>query len=235
MQATVRPAAEGSRKASILPSVKARIPEATVRRLPLYLQALDALPGGRRQISSEELASRGGVNAAKVRKDLSHLGCLGIRGVGYAVGDLQAEIRSELGLTQEWVMVIVGVGNLGRALASFGGFEAQGFQIVGLFDADPAKVGKRIAGHRIEPVSGLATAAQRLGASIGVITTPAAVAQEVADQLVRAGVESILNFAPQVIKVPDHVELRAVDFSNELRVLSYHLNRRRSDPKPESA
>jgi redox-sensing transcriptional repressor len=215
--------------------VKSRIPEATVRRLPLYLQTLETLPGGRRQISSEELASRAGVNAAKVRKDLSHLGCLGVRGVGYAVDDLQAEIRSELGLTREWGMVIVGVGNLGRALASFEGFEAEGFRIVGLFDADAAKVGSRVAGHRIQPISGLVGSIRKNRASIGVITTPAAGAQKAADLLAEAGVESILNFAPVVIKVPDHIDVRRVDFSNELRVLSYHLHRRRSDVRSESA
>ena len=231
----MRRPAEVSAHASILPSVKDRIPEATVRRLPIYVQALEGLSAGHDQISSEELASRAGVTASIVRKDLSHLGCLGVRGVGYDVGDLHAEIRSELGLTREWAMVIVGVGNLGRALASFGGFEAQGFRIVGLFDADPAKVGRRVAGHRIEPVADLVSAVRREGAAIGVITTPAAVAQEVAGLLAEAGVESILNFAPQVIRVPEHIELRAVDFSHELRVLSYHLNRRRSGARSEPA
>ncbi len=218
-----------------MPGVKDRIPEATVRRLPLYLQTLEALPASWRRISSEELAVRAGVNAAKLRKDLSHLGCLGVRGVGYAVADLQSRIRAELGLTREWSMAIVGIGNLGRALASSGGFEAQGFQIVGLFDADPAKVGSTVAGHPIEPMEDLAGAVAERDVSIGVITTPAAVAQQVADLLAAAGVESILNFSPIVIRVPDDIEVRRVDFSNELRVLSYHLHRRRNDPRTESA
>jgi redox-sensing transcriptional repressor len=211
-----------------LPRVRERIPEATVRRIPLYLQTLEALPASWRQISSEEMAVRAGVKAATLRKDLSFLGCLGIRGVGYAVEDLQARIRAELGLTREWSMVIVGVGNLGRALASFEGFEAQGFHVVGLFDVDAVKVGTEVAGLTVEPVGDLIGSARGRNADIGVITTPAAAAQQVADLLAKAGVRSILNFSPSVIRVPEPIDVRRVDFSNELRVISYHLHRRGS-------
>jgi redox-sensing transcriptional repressor len=215
--------------------MKSPIPDATVQRLPRYLQCLEDLAGSRRQVSSEELAARAGVNAAKVRKDLSHLGCLGVRGVGYVVPDLQAQIRLALGLAREWPMVIVGVGFLGRALANFSGFAAQGFRVVGLFDSDPAKVGSGVGRHVIEPVTGLAEAVREREVAIGVISTPAFVAQDVADLLAEAGVESILNFAPVAIRAPDHIEIRRVDLSNELRVLSYHLHRRRSEERPESA
>lgn len=204
------------------------IPEAALRRLPLYLQCLEALPGSWNQISSDALAAHAGVNAAIVRKDLSRLGALGVRGVGYKVSDLRFEIRRQLGLTGELPMVIVGIGNLGRALASFGGFRAQGFRVVGLFDADPAKIGARVDEYVVEPTADLVKAVGRRRAVIGVICTPAPVAQGVADLLAEAGVESILNFAPVVIRVPDHIAVRRVDFSNELRVLGYHVHRRRS-------
>jgi redox-sensing transcriptional repressor len=215
--------------------VKTSIPDATVQRLPLYLQCLEALPGSRRQISSEELAARAGVNAANVRKDLSHLGCLGVRGVGYVVSDLRVQIRATLGLVEEWRIVIVGIGDLGRALANFGGFGAQGFRVVGLFDSDPDKIGGSVGGVSIEPIEALAGAVREREAAIGVITTPAAVAQDVADLLAEAGISSILNFAPVVIRVPSDIEVRRVDFSNELRVLSYHLHRREIGGRSASA
>lgn len=202
------------------------MPRATVQRLPLYLQCLADLPAGRGSIPSEELASRAGVNSAKVRKDLSYLGSYGVRGVGYNVEHLQFEIRRELGLTRDWAVVIVGVGNLGTALANYGGFLERGFQVVGLFDSDPKKLGRRVNGLAIEPVNAIGKAVEKRQVSIGVITTPASAAQEVADRLAAAGVKSILNFAPVVIRVPDSVELRRVDLSTELQVLSFYLQRR---------
>jgi redox-sensing transcriptional repressor len=205
--------------------VRDALPDATVRRLPLYLQCLEATPGARTYLSSEEVAARAGVNAAKVRKDLSYLGCSGVRGVGYRVADLQAEIRRELGLTRDRPMVIVGIGNLGRALANFAGFASQGFRVVGLFDADPATVGGTVHGVEVEPIEALPAAVRDRRAVIGVITTPAAAAQGVADVLAGAGVEAILNFAPVVVRVPPPVEVRRVDLSNELRVLAYHAGR----------
>jgi redox-sensing transcriptional repressor len=212
--------------------VRDALPDATVRRLPLYLQCLEAVPGGRTHVSSEDLAARAGVNAAKVRKDLSYAGCSGVRGVGYRVADLQAQIRLELGLTRDRPMVIVGIGNLGRALADFAGFASQGFRVVGLFDADPATLGTTVNGVEIESIEALPAAVQERGAVIGVITTPAGAAQDVADVLAAAGVEAILNFAPVVVRVPPGVEVRRVDLSNELRVLGYHAGRGRAADEP---
>jgi redox-sensing transcriptional repressor len=197
-----------------------------VQRLPLYLQCLDDLPAGQSSISSEELATEAGLNSAQVRKDLSFLGSYGVRGVGYDVDKLRFEIRQELGLNKERGMVIVGIGNLGRALANFRGFQEQGFQIVGLFDADPRKIGGRIDGHEIEPLDALGDAVRSRDAAIAVIATPAESAQEVADLLASAGICAILNFAPVVIRVPDAVDVRRVDFSSELRVLSFYLHQR---------
>ena len=203
------------------------IPEATVARLPLYLRVLvEAADARTPTISSERLASLAGVNAAKVRKDLSYLGSLGTRGVGYDVEFLLFEISRELGLTQDWPVVIVGLGNLGHALANYRGFTTRGFRVVGLVDADEKRVGEDIGGLIVRHIDDLAVLAKEVGAAIGVIATPAAVAQEVADLLVAAGVTSILNFAPTVISVPDTVAVRKVDLSIELQILSFYQHRR---------
>src|SRR4051812_22280803 len=176
-------------------------------------------------ISSERLAELAGVNAAKVRKDLSYLGSLGTRGVGYDVEFLLFEISRELGLTRDWPVVIVGLGNLGHALANYKGFTARGFQVVGLVDVDPARVGEEIAGIKVRHLDELSALAKEVRPSIGVIATPANVAQDVADLLVNAGVTSILNFAPGVISVPEGVAVRKVDLSIELQILSFYQHR----------
>jgi redox-sensing transcriptional repressor len=204
-----------------------RIPEATVARLPLYYRAL--LEAAERQvatISSERLAELAGVNAAKVRKDLSYLGSYGTRGVGYDVEYLLHEISRELGLTRDWPVAIVGIGNLGRALANYRGFGARGFRVVALVDADPALVGQLVADQPVEPITDLDAIVRERQIAIGVLATPASVAQEVADQLVAAGVRSILNFAPAVLTVPDGVSLRKVDLAIELQILSFYQLRR---------
>jgi len=204
-----------------------RIPEATVARLPVYLRSLlEAAEAKTATISSERLAELSGVNAAKVRKDLSYLGSYGTRGVGYDVEYLLYEISRELGLTQDWPVVIVGVGHLGHALANYrAGFGARGFRVVALVDADPAKLGERVGDLRIRDPKDLPTIVRKEGAAIGIIATPARVAQEVADRLVDAGVTAILNFAPTVVHVPPHVSLRKVDLSIELQILSFYQQR----------
>ena len=203
-----------------------RIPEATVARLPVYLRSLlETAEAKVRTISSERLAELAGVNAAKVRKDLSYLGSYGTRGVGYDVEYLLFQISRELGLTQDWPVVIVGIGNLGHALSNYRGFQARGFRIVALFDADPDKVGALAGGLRVSAMDDLDDVARREHVAIAVITTPPNVAQEVADRLVAAGVTSILNFAPTVLTVPDHVSLRKVDLSIELQILSFYQQR----------
>ena len=191
----------------------------------MYLRCLEALPEGQSRVSSEELAALANVNPAKVRKDLSYLGTFGVRGVGYDVEHLRFQIRTELGLEREWHLVIVGVGNLGRALANYGGFATKGFSIVGLFDAAERKIGTEVAGLTVEPLEELDDAVRDREATIGVITTPAEAAQEVADALMDAGIRSILNFAPTVIRPRDGVEVRRVDLSTELQVLSFYLHR----------
>jgi len=203
-----------------------RIPEATVARLPVYLRSLVQLAESKTAtISSESLADLAGVNAAKVRKDLSFLGSYGTRGVGYDVEYLLYQISRELGLTQDWPVVIVGVGNLGLALAKYGGFEIRGFKIAALVDAHPQKVGERVGDLVVRHVDELSplVAAERI--AIGIIATPASAAQDVADRLVAAGVTSILNFAPARLDVADGVSVRKVDLSTELQILSFYQQR----------
>lgn len=203
-----------------------RIPEATVARLPIYLRSLYELSDGPGTISSERLAEMAGVNAAKVRKDLSYLGSYGTRGVGYDVEYLLYQISRELGLTQDRPVAIVGLGNLGHALANYRGFMARGFRIVALFDADQAKVGERVGDLLVRHLDEVAAVAESENLAIGVITTPASAAQDVADRLVAAGVGSILNFAPVVLSVPPYVSVRKVDLSIELQILSFYQQRR---------
>lgn len=203
------------------------IPEATVARLPVYLRALTGLAdGGTTTCSSEELAASAGVNSAKLRKDLSHLGSYGTRGVGYDVEYLRYQIAREIGVTQDWPVVIVGIGNLGHALANFSGFRSRGFRVVALLDADPSRHAEQVAGVDVRPFSDLAAIVAEHGVAIGVISTPAHAAQDVADAMVSAGIRSILNFAPAVLSVPQGVDVRKVDLSIELQILAYHEQRK---------
>jgi len=163
------------------------------------------------------------VNSAQVRKDLSHLGSHGTRGVGYNVGELRAQLRQALGLTQGYSVALIGAGNLGTALANYGGFEAWGFEVKAVLDADGEKVGRIVGGRPIEKLENLEEIVGQRGISIAILATPAAAAQDVADRVVRAGIKSILNFAPSVLQVPDGVEVRRVDLSTELQILTFHL------------
>ena len=196
-------------------------------RLPVYLRALTALAeSGVSTVSSDELASAAGVNSPKLRKDLSHLGSYGTRGVGYDVDYLIFQVSRELGLSQDWPVIIVGLGHLGHALANYGGFVSRGFAIRALVDADPDLTGEAVAGLAVRPLAELERLVRDHGIAIGVIATPAAGAQEVCDRLVAAGVTSILNFAPTVLVVPDEVEVRKVDMSIELQILAFHEQRK---------
>jgi redox-sensing transcriptional repressor len=199
-----------------------RIPEATVARLAVYLRVLTGLAdGGRGTVSSGELASAAGVNPAGLRKDLSHLGPCGVRGVGYDVATLRNRVAAVLGGERSRACVLVGIGNLGSALADYAGFGTRGFQFVGLFDADPARIGRAIGGQPVRPIAELEQVVARTSASIGVIATPAEVAQPMCDRLTAAGVRSILNFAPVALVAPDGVDVRQVDLSVELQVLAF--------------
>jgi redox-sensing transcriptional repressor len=208
--------------------VRARpIPEATVGRLPVYLRALvEMAERGKSTLSSETLAEAAGVNSAKVRKELSYLGSYGTRGVGYDVAYLIHQVRRELGLTQDWPVLIAGIGNLGHALARYRGFAERGFRIVALVDIDAGKLGEVVEGVRIRSVEEMPALVERHDVAIGMICTPASGAQDVADRMVEAGIRSILNFAPAHINVPTHVSVRKVDLSLELQILAFYEQRK---------
>jgi redox-sensing transcriptional repressor len=203
--------------------VNSSIPAATVARLPVYLRCLTDLPPAQATCSSEELAAIAGVNSAQVRKDLSYLGSQGVRGVGYNVLELGRELRRALGLTQGYSVAIAGIGNLGRALSNYGGFAAWGFDIVALFDADPAKVGRVYGGLQVDGMDDLERVVKKRDVTIGIVATPATAAQEVADRFIGAGLRSILNFAPTVLHVPDGTSVRRVDLSTELQILTFYM------------
>jgi redox-sensing transcriptional repressor len=203
------------------------LPEATVARLPEYLRALHNLADDDQDtVSSEGLAAAAGVNSAKLRKDLSHLGSYGTRGVGYDVRLLIEQIEQVLGLHESRAVALVGIGNLGHALAGYAGFATRGFHIAALFDADPSRVGERVGGMSVRDIADVEAVVDAERISIGVIATPAHAAQRVADRLVAAGVTSILNFAPCVLVVPDGVDVRKVDLAIELQILSFHEHRK---------
>ena len=194
-------------------------------RLPVYQRILlELVRSGTSTVSSEQLAHMARVNASKVRKDLSFFGSFGTRGSGYDTEFLLANIDKELGLDTDWPVVIVGLGNLGRALANAPGFTSRGFRVAALFDVDPALVGTTIGSLEVRHVDEFEEWAAGCTPAIGVIATPASAAQEVADRLVEAGTGSLLNFAPRVLHVPAHVLLRYVDLSIELQVMSFYLS-----------
>jgi len=196
----------------------------TVRRLSIYSRCLAQLDeDGVKTISSHELAERFHLNSAQVRKDLAYFGEFGIRGIGYYVANLRAELSRLLGLDREWRVVLVGFGNLGSALFHYKGFGRQGFRIAAIVDDDPAKAARRVDGLEILPLAELPRVVKQQSIQIGVIAVPGDAAQAVADRLVAAGVRAILNFAPARLKVPRDVRLQNVDLSIELENLSFHL------------
>ena len=206
------------------PSRLPRVPEMTVRRLSTYLRCLAQLDeDGVKTVSSQELAERFHLNSAQVRKDLAYFGEFGIRGIGYYVNSLRAELQRILGLDREWAVALVGFGNLGSALFHYKGFARQGFRIAAIFDEDPRKVAREIDATPIFPSRDLGREVKARGIQVAIVAVPAESAQAVADQLVAAGIKAILNFAPARIKVPKDVRFKNVDLSIELETLSFYL------------
>jgi redox-sensing transcriptional repressor len=202
-----------------------KIPAATITRLSLYSRNLEELVGEDiKVISSEKLAERCGVNSAQIRKDLAYFGEFGVRGVGYYVRDLLFEIKKILGLNREWSMFLVGIGNLGSALIAHENFIRQGYRFVAAFDNDPNKVGKKLPnGLMVQSIDNLKAVKETTNAEIGVISTPASKAQEVANRMIEADIRAILNFAPVQIQVPKGFSVENVDFTVKLDNLAYHL------------
>jgi redox-sensing transcriptional repressor len=201
-----------------------RIPEMTIRRLSVYTRCLLQLEeDGVTTISSQELAERFNLNSAQVRKDLAYFGEFGVRGIGYHVSGLKAELQRILGLDREWPVALIGLGNLGAALFHYKGFSRQGFRIAVVFDDDPAKVGRDIDGVPIFATSDLAREARARAIQIAVLAVPAEAAQGVTDLVVAAGIKAVLNFAPARLRVPREARLKNVDLSIELETLSFYL------------
>lgn len=204
-----------------------KIAESTVRRLSLYLRFLEAFEKqGIDTVSSAALASRGGTTSAQVRKDLSFFGSFGKRGLGYSVPELASRLRDILGLGREYRVTVIGAGNIGHALVSFRGFTERGFRVVSIYDGDPAKIGQEWNGFVVGDEQHLERDLDKTPVDIGIIATPASVAQGLTDRLVAAGVCAILNFAPVQLKTPDGVIVKNVNLSLELEALSYGLRQR---------
>lgn len=211
-----------------------RLSRAAAHRLSLYLRCLAGWPADGGKVSSGRIAEAVGVSDAQVRRDLAALGHLGQRGIGYDARDLSTAIRSALGINRTWRAVLVGVGNLARALLRYQGFRAQGFEIAGVFDTDEEKVGRPVEGVPVEPITRLGERVAELGAELGVITVPAEAAQAVADELVAAGVRGVLNFAPVLLRLPDHVRLVTVDLTIQLEQLAFLVRLGDTPPRPDA-
>ena len=201
-----------------------KIPEMTVRRLSVYTRCLQQLEeDGVKTVSSQELAERFNFNSAQVRKDLAYFGEFGVRGIGYYVSGLKAELQRILGLDREWQVALVGLGNLGSALFNYKGFARQGFRIRAIFDDDPAKAGKSVDGVLVLPLRDLPREAKARNLQIAIVAVPAESAQAVTEKIVAAGIKAILNFAPSRIRTGKDVRLKNVDLSIELESLSFYL------------
>jgi redox-sensing transcriptional repressor len=200
------------------------IPDVVIDRLPVYARALAILErNGRQVVSSQELGAQLGVTPAQIRKDLIYFGRFGKQGRGYSVRRLLDELQQILGLDREWTMVLVGVGQLGRAILAYAGFAPQGFRIVGAFDADPSRVGEQIGDLSVQPAADLEPALQLQPVDIGIVATPAAHAQSVIDRLVGCGVKAILNYAPIAAHVPPHVHIKDIDPVLSLQSMTFYL------------
>ncbi|MGB9803336.1 MAG: redox-sensing transcriptional repressor Rex [Desulfofundulus sp.] len=202
-----------------------RVPEATITRLSIYSRYLERMDqNGITTVSSDEIAEGVGVNPAKVRKDLAYFGEFGTRGIGYNVRDLTRYLRKILGLDQNWPLILAGAGNLGCALCTYRGFNSRGFQIVGVFDNDLGKIGKKIANLDVLPMEKMPEVIKRHGVRIGIVAVPPAAAQEVAEYMVMNGIEAILNFAPVILNISGGIEIRNVDLSVTLESLTFNVS-----------
>lgn len=214
---------------------RARVPRPTAQRLSLYLREVERLAGtGRATVSSRGLGAAAGATEAQVRKDLAIIGRTGQPGVGYDVEALGSAIRAAIGVHRQWSAVLVGAGNIGRALAAYRRFREEGFEIAAVFDADPAMVGRRVSGMEVQAMDALPEFVRRREVGIGIIAVPPDAAQQVADRLVSAGVQGILNFAPRRLQVPDRVPTVDVDFRSALERLVLEVSQRESDAPPRA-
>ena len=204
---------------------KTFIPDIVIGRLPLYLRALQRMSQEGRQVtSSQELGERLGISAAQIRKDLSQFGEFGKQGTGYNIQFLTDQLRQIMKLDRVWEMVVVGAGDVGHALARYQGFRDRGFQVTMIFDNDPAKVGQKIDDFIVQDMDNMVNAIRNAGIKVGMVATPAAYAQDVVDQLVEAGIQAILNYAPIQIITPADVRVQYIDPATHLQRMSYYLD-----------
>ncbi len=208
-----------------------RIPASTIRRLSHYLRSLEDLEAsGDETVSSEELALRGQTTAAQVRKDLSHFGSFGKRGLGYRIEELSARLRQILGVDRVWKVALIGAGRIGSALFEYPAFESRGYECVAIIDSDPAKIGTYWSELQIHGPDDLESLLAELGVELVILAVPARAAQEMAERSVRAGIKGILNFAPIRLKVPRHVPVEDVNLVMELEALSFAITQHGSEP-----
>jgi redox-sensing transcriptional repressor len=201
------------------------IPAPAVRRLSLYLRQLESFQRkGRRTISSKQLGESLGLTDAQVRKDLAYFGQFGHPGIGYRVEELIARLRSILGTDRTWNVALVGLGNLGRALSAYRGFESKGFKLVAIFDTDPDKIGKPHGPFTVQPLDTIAEAVVEQQIRMAILAVPGDVAQEVADLLVKSGVRGVLNFAPVSLTLPPDIGVNSVDLAVQLEQLAFQVS-----------
>jgi redox-sensing transcriptional repressor len=206
------------------PSRPESIPNPAVRRLSLYLRQLESVrQTGRRTISSKQLGESLHLTDAQVRKDLAYFGQFGHPGIGYRVEDLILEVRKILGTDKVWNVVLIGAGNIGRAMGGYRGFDKKGFRVIAVFDNDPAKVGRKLGAFTIQPLSEIADTIQKQAVKLAIMAVPAESAQDIADQLITAGVRGLLNFAPVSLTVPQNVALNTVDMAVQLEQLAFQV------------
>ena len=206
------------------PSRPESIPNPAVRRLSLYLRQLERFARtGRRTISSKQLGESLHLTDAQIRKDLAYFGQFGHPGIGYKVEDLILEVRKILGTDKIWGVIMVGAGNIGRAMAGYRGFDRKGFKVVAVFDNDVTKIGRKLGGFTVQPLTEMAETVQKNSVRLAIIAVPADSAQDIADQLIAAGVRGLLNFAPVSLTVPQNVALNTVDMAVQLEQLAFQV------------
>jgi redox-sensing transcriptional repressor len=201
------------------------IPDIVIGRLPIYLRALTQLvQQGHEITSSHELGQRLGISSAQIRKDLSHFGEFGKQGTGYQISHLQAQLKQILQVNKEWPMIVVGAGDLGRAIAHYGGFVERGFRVIGIFDNDPAKIGTGSGDLKVRNIATMPDFIRERNVKIAMIAIPATHAQAVSDTLVESGIRAILNYAPITLSVPDNVHVQYIDPVTHLQRMTYYLD-----------
>lgn len=205
--------------------IEAHIPDVVIRRLPLYMRTLQSLieENDSRSVSSDQLANAIGVSGAQIRRDLSYFGRFGKQGKGYDGQHLIDEINHILQLDRQWDVALVGFGNLGRAIAQYGGFVPSTFRIAAIFDRNEDQIGKRVGDLVVQRETEIAASVRELGIGIGIVAVPGIAAQATVDALIEGGVEAILNYAPTHLRVPAHVTIREVDPVGAMQSMTYYL------------